>query len=126
MPLARITLRRGKPAAYRAALANGVYDALRATFNVPDEDRFIVVEEVDSDNFIYSRTYMNIARGDDFVIVQLTVSNTRTVAQKQALFAAVADGLHANPGARREDIFINLVEVDKANWSFGNGIAQYV
>ncbi len=25
-----------------------------------------------------------------------------------------------------EDVFINLVEVKKENWSFGNGIAQYV
>ena len=126
MPLIRITLRRGKSPAYRAALADGVYEALRATFNVPDEDRFVVIEEADGENFVYSRSYMGIARGDDFVIVQITVSNTRTVAQKQALFAAIVDGLGNNPGVRREDIFINLVEVEKANWSFGNGIAQYV
>jgi phenylpyruvate tautomerase PptA (4-oxalocrotonate tautomerase family) len=25
----------------------------------------------------------------------------------------------------KEDVFINLVEVKKENWSFGNGIAQY-
>ncbi|MEN3286710.1 MAG: hypothetical protein V7634_1010, partial [Bradyrhizobium sp.] len=30
------------------------------------------------------------------------------------------------PGLRREDVFVNLVEVQKENWSFGNGIAQYV
>jgi len=29
-------------------------------------------------------------------------------------------------GIRREDVFINLVEVKKENWSFGNGQAQYV
>ena len=126
MPLIRITLRRGKSPAYRAALADGVYEALRATFNVPEEDSFVVIDEADGENFVYSRSYMGIARGDDFVIVQITVSNTRTVAQKQALFAAIVDGLGNNPGVRREDIFINLVEVEKANWSFGNGIARYV
>jgi hypothetical protein len=26
----------------------------------------------------------------------------------------------------REDMVISLVEVSKENWSFGNGIAQYV
>jgi 4-oxalocrotonate tautomerase len=31
----------------------------------------------------------------------------------------------ANPGLRREDVFVNLVEVEKENWSFGNGLAQY-
>jgi 4-oxalocrotonate tautomerase len=28
-------------------------------------------------------------------------------------------------GLRPEDVFINLVEVPKENWSFGNGMAQY-
>jgi 4-oxalocrotonate tautomerase len=39
---------------------------------------------------------------------------------------AVADGLHERLGLRREDVFINLVDVTKENWSFGNGEAQYV
>ena len=38
---------------------------------------------------------------------------------------AVADALHARLGLRPEDVFINLIEVQKENWSFGNGIAQY-
>ena len=28
-------------------------------------------------------------------------------------------------GIRREDAWINLVEVAKENWSFGNGVASY-
>jgi hypothetical protein len=28
-------------------------------------------------------------------------------------------------GVRKEDVLINLVEVPKENWSFGNGEAQY-
>jgi phenylpyruvate tautomerase PptA (4-oxalocrotonate tautomerase family) len=45
---------------------------------------------------------------------------------KQEFYKAVADGLHERLKLRREDVFINLVEVKKENWSFGNGIAQYV
>ncbi|WP_145478427.1 tautomerase family protein [Stenotrophomonas rhizophila] len=37
----------------------------------------------------------------------------------------VCDGLHAAVGIRREDVFINLVEVKRENGSFGNGVAQY-
>jgi hypothetical protein len=29
------------------------------------------------------------------------------------------------PGLRPQDVFINLLEVQKENWSFGNGVAQY-
>jgi 4-oxalocrotonate tautomerase len=125
MPLVRISLRNGKSASYRKAVAEGVYTALRETFNVPEEDRFITVSEHAEDDFIFSRTYMDIERRDDLVILQITVSNTRTVEQKKALFARIAEKLAQSPGLRREDVFINLVEVVKENWSFGNGIAQY-
>ena len=125
MPLARIDLRRGKPAQYRKAVADAVYAALRDTFDVPDDDRFMPVTEHDADGFLYGRSYLGIERSDDLVIIQLTVSNTRSIEQKKALYARIAERLAANPGLRPEDVFINLVEVGKEGWSFGNGQAQY-
>jgi 4-oxalocrotonate tautomerase len=125
MPLVRISLRQGKPATYRRAIADGVYTALRETFNVPEEDRFITISQHDDENFFYGQDYLGISRSDDLVILQITVSNTRTVEQKKALFARIAEELAQSTGLRREDVFINLVEVVKENWSFGNGIAQY-
>jgi len=126
MPLVRVSLRRGKPAAYRKAILDGIYQAMISTFNVPNEDRFMVINEHDEPDFSYSPTYFNIARTDDLILIQLTVSNTRGVEQKKALFRRIVDNLKESPGVRPEDVFINLVEVDPANWSFGNGIAQYV
>jgi phenylpyruvate tautomerase PptA (4-oxalocrotonate tautomerase family) len=126
MPLVRVSLRRGKPAAYRKAILDGIYQAMISTFNVPNEDRFMVINEHDESDFSYSPTYFNIARTDDLILIQLTVSNTRNVEQKKALFRRIIDNLKASPGVRPEDVFINLVEVDPANWSFGHGIAQYV
>ena len=126
MPLARIDLRRGKPPAYRKAICDGIYRALRETFNVPENDRFLVVNEHDADNFIHAESYLGIAYSDDLVIIQITVSDTRTATTKQALFARIADLLAGNPGLRKEDVFINLVECKTENWLFGNGIAQYV
>jgi phenylpyruvate tautomerase PptA (4-oxalocrotonate tautomerase family) len=49
----------------------------------------------------------------------------RTLEAKQRFYKAVADGLHEGLKVRREDVLINLVEVQKENWSFGNGEAQY-
>jgi 4-oxalocrotonate tautomerase len=126
MPLVRIDLRRGKPAAYRRAICDGIYRALRETFNVPENDRFLVVNEQDADSFIHAESYLGITYSDDLVIVQITVSDTRTTATKQALFARISALLAENPGLRKEDLFINLVECKTENWSFGNGIAQYV
>jgi 4-oxalocrotonate tautomerase len=126
MPLARISLRRGKPAPYRKSILEGVYQALRETFDVPDGDRFMILTEHDQDDFVYDPNYLGIPRSDDLVYVQLTVSNTRPTAQKQELYRRIVEKLTADPGLRPEDIFINLVEVLPENWSFGHGEAQYV
>jgi 4-oxalocrotonate tautomerase len=125
MPLVRVSLRKGKSDDYKKAIGNGVYQALRETFTVPEEDRFITVSEHSENEFQFSKTYMDIARTDDLVILQITVSNTRSIEQKKALFARIAELLAQKPGLRKEDVFINLLEVAKENWSFGNGIAQY-
>jgi hypothetical protein len=37
----------------------------------------------------------------------------------------VAERLQRELGVRTEDVFVNLVEVKKENWSFGKGVAQY-
>jgi 4-oxalocrotonate tautomerase len=125
MPLVQVSLRQGKSADYRQAIGDAVYNAMLETFDVPKEDRFVVISEHAASEFQFSRNYLDIARSDDLVIIQITANNTRNVEQKKALFARIAELLSQDPGLRTEDVFINLVEVAKENWSFGNGIAQY-
>ena len=125
MPLIQISLRRGKPEAYRQAIFDGVYRAMRETFNVPENDQFMTATEYDAANFHYNASYMNVSRSDDLVIIQITANDTRTLEKKKALFQRIAGLLGDNPGIRPDDVFINLVEVRKENWSFGHGLAQY-
>ncbi|WIX31846.1 tautomerase family protein [Salinicola sp. JS01] len=125
MPLVRISLRRGKDAAYLQAIRDGVYAALREAFEVPESDRFILVHQHDEDDFDCSPDYLDIARSQDLVIIQIACSNTRNSAQKQALYRQLTQNLSASPGLRPEDVFINLLETDRHNWSFGNGGMQY-
>ncbi|WFF42076.1 tautomerase family protein [Salinicola endophyticus] len=125
MPLVRISLRRGKGTTHLQALRDGVYAALRDTFEVPESDRFILVHQHDDDAFDCSSDYLGITRSQDLVIIQITCSNTRTSDQKQALYQQLTRNLSASPGLRPEDVFINLLETDPHNWSFGNGGMQY-
>lgn len=125
MPLVRISLRRGKPAKHIAAIRNSVYQAMIEAFNVPQHDRFIVIHQHDAEEFDYDPNYLEISRTDDLVIIQIACNNTRTVEQKKAFYQRVAELLSKNPGLRPEDVFINLLETAKENWSFGNGVAQY-
>ena len=125
MPLARIDLPAGKPASYGRAVADVVYEAMIATLKAPKDDRFQVISEHGRDALLIDPSYLGIERSADALILQLTLNEGRTVDAKKAFFKAVADGLHERLGLRREDVFINLVEVKKENWSFGNGVAQY-
>jgi len=125
MPLLHISLRAGKPEAYRRAIFDGLYRAMRETFNVPEDDQFMAITQHEAADFRYGASYLGIARSDDLVFIQITANNTRTMEQKKALFARIAQLLGESPGIRPEDVFVSLVEVAKENWSLGNGLAQY-
>jgi 4-oxalocrotonate tautomerase len=124
MPLVRIDLRKGKDAAYRQQIGRVVYEAM-VSVGVPKNDRFQIIGEHDAGNFLFDTDYLGIHRSGDLVMIQITWNEGRTVEQKKALYKAIADGLSADLGIRREDVLINLVEVKKENWSFGNGVATY-
>ena len=95
------------------------------TINVPPQDRFQVITEHPADGLIYDPSYLGINRTDDVLFIQITLNAGRTIDQKRALYKKIADLLSEAPGVRPEDVVINLVEVTKENWSFGNGVAQY-
>ncbi len=126
MPLVRIDLLAGKTAEYRAQIGQIVYQALLDCFTVPKDDRFQVITEHPQAELLFDRNYLGIPRTDDCIFVQVTLSAGRTVEMKQRFYKQIADALHQTLKLRREDVFINLVEVPKENWSFGNGEAQYV
>ena len=125
MPLVRIDLQKGKDSSYRQKAGQIVYEAMVTHTGVPQNDRFQIIAEHSADNFIYDPDYLGIHRTSDLIMVQIFFNEGRSVAQKQALYKAIAEGLSEQLGVRLEDVFITLVEVKKENWSFGNGIAQY-
>ena len=125
MPLVRISLREGKTEEYRKALADGVHRALVEAMDAPAQDRFQIITEHPAGGLIYDPTYLGLQRTDNIVMVQITLSTGRKLAQKRKLFKRMAEILAENPGLRQHDLMVNLVEVAWENWSFGNGEAQY-
>ncbi len=125
MPLVRIDLIKGKPAAFRKQVGEIVYNAMRETINVPVDDKFQIITEHAADEINVSAGYLGNSYTAGIILLQITISTGRTVEMKKALFKRIADDLHGLLQVRREDVVINLVEVVKENWSFGSGIAQY-
>jgi 4-oxalocrotonate tautomerase len=125
MPLARIDVPAGKSADYRSTIGDVVYNAMISALKAPKDDRFQVITEHPTGGLVIDPTYLGIQRTENAIIIQVTMNEGRTLDMKRAFYKAVADGLHERLGLRREDVVINLVEVKKENWSFGNGEAQY-
>jgi 4-oxalocrotonate tautomerase len=125
MPLVRIDLAKGKSPEYGRQVGQIVYRALTDVMNAPKDDLFQIITEHPQAGLQFDRDFLGIHRSDDCIFVQITLNSGRTVEMKRHFYKAVADGLYESLKLRREDVFINLVEVPKENWSFGNGEAQY-
>jgi 4-oxalocrotonate tautomerase len=126
MPLVRVSLREGKSASYRAAIGEAIHQAMVETINVPADDRFQTFAEHSSGGLVYDKKYRGIERTDGVVFIQITLNTGRTLDQKRALYRALSEKLARDPGLRKEDLLVSLVEVPKENWSFGNGEMSYV
>lgn len=124
MPIIQISLRAGKPAAYRQAIFDSLYQAMRDALNVPEDDQFMTITEHEAANFRHGKAF-GVDRSDDLVYIRIVVFDTRTAEQKKALYRRTVELLRDKPGIRPEDVFINVLDAAKENWSVGHGLAQF-
>lgn len=125
MPLVRIDLSSDSPETLGTAIGELIYQAMRDTINVPADDKFQIVTRHAAGELVRPASYLGIEYSAGLVMIQVTLNHGRSIDLKKAFYRRVADDLHGQLGIRREDVFINLVEVAKENWSFGNGEMQY-
>jgi 4-oxalocrotonate tautomerase len=125
MPLVRIDLVEGRSAPQVAAISNAIQRALVDCLDVPERDQFQVINEHSPGRLIYNSGYLGVERIEGIMIVQIFLSSGRSTAQKQAFYARAAELLAAEAATRPEDVTIVLTENTRADWSFGQGLAQY-
>ncbi|MGH1477753.1 MAG: tautomerase family protein [Geminicoccales bacterium] len=124
MPILQVSMQIGRPAAYREAILDSLYRSLRDVLQVPEGDEFITITEHEPVNFRFGNAF-GIQRTSDLLYIAITLFDTRTTEQKAALFRRVVELLSLNPGIRSEDVFINIYDTPKENWSVGNGDMQF-
>jgi phenylpyruvate tautomerase PptA (4-oxalocrotonate tautomerase family) len=125
MPLVRVSLMKGNPSNFGRRIGEIVYQAMMDRINVPPKDNFQIITEHDHGQLIYDPEYLDIRRTDGVIFIQITLNEGRSTEMKKAFYKTLAERLHQELNIRMEDVLINLVEVKKENWSFGNGVAQY-
>ena len=106
-------------------LADVVQDVMLEHFAAPDRDRYQLITEHKPGQIIAEDTGLGFERTDDIVVVQIAQQG-RSVDQKQAMYRALADRLHTETGMAPTDVIVSVVENTRDDWSFGNGIAQFV
>lgn len=116
MPLARITLRAGRPAAYKQAVLDAVHRALVQAFRIPDHDRLQTLIELDAEHF-----ELPPHRTGDMAVIEITAFKGRSFEAKKRLYEAIAANLAENPGIKGDDIVIILHEPPLENWGIRGG-----
>ncbi|AEA60246.1 MULTISPECIES: tautomerase family protein [Burkholderia] len=126
MPLVRIDLSKSASPEVVAAVSETVYEAMVNIANVPEHDKFQIISRHAPDELVYpAEGYLGVDYTPGIVFIQVTWNAGRTVEVKKAFYRAIADGIHAKVGVRKEDVWISLVDVAREDWSFGNGEMQY-
>ena len=125
MPLVRIDLNKSHSQDISKKIGDIVYAAMEQEINVPKDDKFQIITRHDSSEINIPNSYLGIKYTPKIIIIQITLNGGRSVELKKKLYKRIAEELHSKLNIRKEDVFIGLVEVDKENWSFGNGEAQY-
>ena len=125
MPLVRIELSKKYSESFAQQVGDIIYQIMREQINVPDDDKFQIIARHDLAEFNIPKSYLGIEYSEGIIFIQATISFGRSTELKKGLYKAICETLVQKLKVRPQDIFINLIEVNKENWSFGNGEMQY-
>jgi len=125
MPLVRIDLNKSYTQESSKQIGEIVYTAMEEEINVPKDDKFQIITRHETSELNMPESYLGIKYSEGLIIIQISLNKGRSIELKKKLYKRIADDINSKLKIRKEDIFIGLIEVDKENWSFGNGEAQY-
>jgi 4-oxalocrotonate tautomerase len=126
MPLARIDISKSASDELIRIVSEAVYRAMVEVANVPAHDKFQVINRHAADEMIYPQEgYLGLSYTPGLIIIQVTWVGGRSTDVKKKFYRQVADEIHEKGGVRKQDVWINLVDTAREDWSFGNGEMQY-
>jgi 4-oxalocrotonate tautomerase len=126
MPLARIDISKNASDDLVRIVSDAVYRAMVEVANVPAHDKFQIINRHAPDEIIYPQEgYLGVQYTAGLILIQVTWVAGRSTDVKKKFYRQIADEIHEKGGVRRQDVWINLVDTGREDWSFGNGEMQY-
>ncbi|MHA8111232.1 tautomerase family protein [Lactobacillaceae bacterium Melli_B4] len=121
----RIDVIKGHDEKYLKELMEISYQVMLDTFGIPDNDRYQVLTQHEPFEMNIKDSGLGIERSKDVVVFHIT-TRSRNVTQKRAYYEQLAKALNEKLGLDPKDLLLSLSTNGDADWSFGNGKAQFV
>ena len=96
-----------------------------AALDVPATDRYQILTQHDPGDILALDTGLGYAHTDDIVIVQF-ISRQRSEDAKADLYRRLAQTLNERCSVTPTDLIVTVTENGPADWSFGDGSAQFL
>lgn len=125
MPLLIFHMYEGRTEKEITDILDVTHEAMVQSFNVPDSDRYQVVQEHKSYQMIMKDTGLGYDRTNQFILIHM-ISKKRTAEQMEVFYKNVAEALHTKCGISPSDIMFTTSPNGDEDWSFGEGIAQFI
>ncbi|GBU16110.1 MULTISPECIES: tautomerase family protein [Methylobacterium] len=125
MPLLHFHVVEGRTDEALKTLLDAAHEAMLEAFKVPPGDRYQIVSEHKPSRMIVEDTGLGIPRTRDVVVVQM-VTRPRPEEAKQTFYRLLTEKLEARCGIAPSDVMVSCIVNSDADWSFGNGRAQFL
>lgn len=125
MPLINIDVIRGRTRGELQVLLDSVHSAMVEALGVPDTDRYQILTQHDRHEMIALDTGLGIERSEALTVLRFT-SRQRPAEAKEKLYRLLATRLQENCGISPQNLIVSVTENEAADWSFGNGRAQFL
>ncbi len=125
MPLVRFDLIEGRTKEELKTLLDVCHAAMVEAFEVPERDRYQIVNQHPEHEMIIEDTGLGFERTNKMVIISMT-SRPRTDEQKKAFYDLLVKNLKEHCGVNPQDVMVSIANNGDGDWSFGNGTAQFL
>ena len=123
MPVSHLSLRKGHSEAYLDAISESLHLALVECFEVPPDDRFQIIHQLDGHEMRFDRHYLAGPRSEDWLLIEITAGRPRSEATKRSFYRRLAERLQSAAGIASVDVMVVIHFNEAADWSFGSGLA---
>ena|SRR5437867_203065 len=125
MPLLKFDIVQGRSDVQIAALLEAAHQAMVEAFDVPPSDRYQCVTQHRPGELVFQDTGLGYTRSQAVVLLTV-ITRPRTAPQKTEFYRLLAQQLETKCGLSSDDLIVSLVENSDADWSFGQGRAQFL